>query len=107
LHLTAHRHRSFYDGESEPKKRFGIEDVLQRVRKVESAETDITRHQLLRNGIELINGTARFLPDPSMKMVAVLSNDSYDTPTDTKRHTSADICKRYVCFRPDEYCGDA
>jgi hypothetical protein len=39
--------------------------------------------------------------------VAVLSNDSYDTPTDTKRHTSADICKRYVCFRPDEYCGDA
>lgn len=96
LHLTAHRHRSFYDGVSKPKKRFSIEDVLQRVRKVENAETDITRHQLLRNGIELINGTARFLPDPSKKMVAVLSNDSYETATDAKRHTSADICKRVL-----------
>ncbi|GLD96277.1 hypothetical protein PINS_up004960 [Pythium insidiosum] len=96
LHLTAHRHRSFYDGVSKPKKRFGIEDVLHRVRKVESAETDITRHQLLRNGVELINGTARFLPDPSKKMVAVLSNDSYETATDAKRHSSADICKRVL-----------
>ncbi|TMW57222.1 hypothetical protein Poli38472_003147 [Pythium oligandrum] len=96
LHLTAHRHRSFYDGASKPQKRFGIEDILQRVRKVENAETDITRHQLMRNGIELINGTARFLPDPSQKMVAVLSNDTYETPTDTKRHKSADICKRVL-----------
>lgn len=94
LHLTAYRHRSFYEGQSSPAKRFGIEDILQRVKKVEHAETDITRHQLLRNNIELINGTARFLPDAGKNMVAVLSNDSYTTATDAKRHSSADICKR-------------
>jgi NAD(P) transhydrogenase len=94
--LTAYRHRSFYDGLSSPKKRFGIEDILERVRKVESAETDITRHQLIRNGVEVINGTARFLPDPSKKIVAVLSNDYYETATDGQRHSKADICKRLV-----------
>lgn len=61
---------------------------------MENAETDITRHQLLRNGVELINGTARFLPDASKKMIAVLSNDSYETATDGQRHSRADICKR-------------
>ncbi|TYZ57008.1 hypothetical protein PybrP1_003787 [[Pythium] brassicae (nom. inval.)] len=96
LHLTAYRHRSFYDGHSSPGKRFGIEDILQRVKKVEHAETDITRHQLLRNGVELINGTARFLPSPDKNMVAVLSNDSYMTATDAKRHSSASICKRVL-----------
>lgn len=64
------------------------------MKKVEHAETDITRHQLLRNNIELINGTARFLPDDGKNMVAVLSNDTYTTATDAKRHSSADICKR-------------
>ncbi|KAF1331649.1 putative Soluble pyridine nucleotide transhydrogenase, partial [Globisporangium splendens] len=96
LHLTAYRHRSFYDGQSSPTKRFGIEDILQRVKKVEHAETDVTRHQLLRNNVELINGTARFLPDASKNMIAVLSNDSYTTATDAKRHASADICKRVL-----------
>ena len=81
---------------SSPKKRFGIEDILTRVRKVENAETDITRHQLVRNNVELINGTARFLPDPSKNMVAVLSNSSYETATDGNRHFRANICQRRV-----------
>ncbi|KUF98642.1 S-formylglutathione hydrolase [Phytophthora nicotianae] len=93
LHLTGYRHKAFYNGQAGPSKRFGVEDILQRVRKVENAETDITRHQLLRNGVQLINGTARFLPG-SKNMVAVLSNESYETATDAKRHSSADICKR-------------
>lgn len=76
-------------------RRLEIDDILQRVHKVEGAETDITRHQLMRNNVELIHGTARFLPDEKRNMVAVLSNAKYDTPTDAKRHASADICKRY------------
>lgn len=95
LHLTGYRHRAFYNGQAGASKRFGIEDILQRVKKVEDAETDITRHQLQRNGVQLINGTARFLPG-NKNMIAVLSNESYETPTDAKRHTSADICKRVL-----------
>ena len=68
-------------------------DILQRVKKVENAETDITRHQLMRNGVQLINGTARFMPGNN-HMIAVLSNESYETATDANRHSSADICKR-------------
>lgn len=104
LHLTAYRHRSFNDGQSSPMKRFGIEDILQRVKKVEHAEMDITRHQLLRNSVELINGTARFLPSPDKNMVAVLSNDSYMTATDAKRHSSASICKRCVRCDHCDHC---
>ncbi|TDH74457.1 hypothetical protein CCR75_001984 [Bremia lactucae] len=95
LHLTGYRHRAFYNGQVGPSKRFGVEDILQRVKKVEGAETDITRHQLLRNGVQLISGTARFLPG-NQHMIAVLSNESYETATDTSRHTSADICKRVL-----------
>ena len=94
LHLTGYRHRAFYNGQAGPSKRFGVEDILQRVTKVEKAETDITRHQLMRNGVQLITGTARFMPGNS-HMIAVLSNESYETATDTKRHSSANICKRY------------
>lgn len=104
LHLTGYRHRSFYDSSSSPSKRLGIEEILQRVKKVETAEMDITRHQLMRNNVELIHGTARFLPDDNKNMVAVLSNDSYETATDAKRHSSADICKRCVSTRPPARC---
>ncbi|CAI5735216.1 unnamed protein product [Hyaloperonospora brassicae] len=95
LHLTGYRHRAFYNGQAGPSKRFGVEDILQRVTKVEKAETDITRHQLMRNGVQLITGTARFMPGNS-HMIAVLSNESYETATDTKRHSSANICKRVL-----------
>lgn len=97
LHLTAYRHKEFYDGSFyNYSKRVGIEDILDRVRKVERSETDIIRSQLLRNGVELINGTARFLSDPNKKTVAVLSNETYQTATDPTRHQTADICKRVL-----------
>ncbi|CAI5742463.1 unnamed protein product [Peronospora destructor] len=95
LHLTGYRHKAFYNGQAGPSKRFGVVDILQRVKKVENAETDITRHQLMRNGVQLINGTARFMPGNN-HMVAVLSNESYEAATDANRHSSADICKRVL-----------
>ncbi|RQM14131.1 hypothetical protein DD237_006386 [Peronospora effusa] len=95
LHLTGYRHKAFYNGQAGPSKRFGVVDILQRVKKVEDAETDITRHQLMRNGVQMINGTARFMPGNN-HMVAVLSNESYETATDANRHSSADICKRVL-----------
>ncbi|KDO22067.1 hypothetical protein SPRG_12054 [Saprolegnia parasitica CBS 223.65] len=98
LHLTAHRHKGFYGNaySATSGKRMSIQDILDRVQKVESAEMDLTRNQLLRNGIYLINGTARFLPDADKKTVAVLSNDSYTEATDGQRHSDANICKRVL-----------
>jgi len=97
LHLTGHRHKGFYGNSYSfaSGKSVSLEDILDRVKKVEDAETDVTRNQLLRNGVRLINGTARFLPDPEKKTIAVLSNDQYEEATNAQRHNDADICKRY------------
>ncbi|KAH9062898.1 hypothetical protein Ae201684P_009164 [Aphanomyces euteiches] len=99
LHLTAHRHKGFYGNAysaSPAGKRLGLDEILDRVKKVEEAETDLTRNQLTRNGIVLINGTARFLPTEDKKTIAVLSNDSYVEKTDAQRHSDANICKRVL-----------
>ncbi|KAF0695972.1 Aste57867_13244 [Aphanomyces stellatus] len=101
LHLTAHRHKGFYGsaysaGGSTTGKRLSVDEILDRVKKVEEAETDLTRNQLSRNGIQLINGTARFLPTEDKKTIAVLSNDSYVEKTDAQRHDDANICKRVL-----------
>ncbi|RHZ02801.1 hypothetical protein DYB31_004630 [Aphanomyces astaci] len=99
LHLTAHRHKGFYGNAytaSTTGKRLSLEEILDRVKKVEDAETDLTRNQLTRNGIILINGTARFLPTEDKKTIAVLSNDSYTEKTDAQRHNDANICKRVL-----------
>ncbi|CAM9950008.1 unnamed protein product, partial [Ectocarpus fasciculatus] len=60
LHLTGWRHQGFY-GRSSQRARaaVAIPDVLARV---EAKETEVVRDQLQREGIELISGTARFLP---------------------------------------------
>ncbi|RHY23947.1 hypothetical protein DYB32_009023 [Aphanomyces invadans] len=115
LHLTAHRHKGFYGNAytaSTTGKRLSLEEILDRVKKVEEAETDLTRNQLTRNGIILINGTARFLQTEDKKTIAVrthpfqhisfsremkvLSNDSYTEKTDAQRHNDANICKRVL-----------
>lgn len=67
------------------------------MRKVEQAEMDITRNQLMRNGIEIVHGSARFLDDPEKKTIAVLSNEESDQfATDAQRHNVANVCKRVL-----------
>lgn len=99
LHLTAYRHKGFYGNSYTQNRKISVHDVLDRVQKVEMAETDITRNQLMRNGIQFISGSARFLDHMDNKTIAVLNNDEYtDYATDAQRHNKANVCKRYVCF---------
>jgi pyruvate/2-oxoglutarate dehydrogenase complex dihydrolipoamide dehydrogenase (E3) component len=64
LHLTGYRHQGFYGRAYQPwRERISIPDLLLRVKKVESAETDVVIDQLRREGVEIISGTARFLSD--------------------------------------------
>jgi pyruvate/2-oxoglutarate dehydrogenase complex dihydrolipoamide dehydrogenase (E3) component len=64
LHLTGYRHQGFYGRAYQPwRERISIPDLLLRVKKVESAETDVVIDQLRREGVEIISGTARFLDD--------------------------------------------
>jgi hypothetical protein len=61
LHLTGYRHQGFY-GKSTftSSRRSSMNEILQRVQKVEDVEAEVTRHQMRRNGVHLVTGTRRF-----------------------------------------------
>ncbi len=60
LHLSGYRERRFYGASYSVKANITMEDLLFRAHLVIRHEIDVTRHQLLRNNVELISGTASF-----------------------------------------------
>ncbi|CAM9428680.1 unnamed protein product, partial [Hapterophycus canaliculatus] len=92
LHLTGWRHQGFY-GRSSQRARAAVEipDVLARV---EMKETEVVRDQLQREGIELVSGTARFLPgtegEPHRVMV-LRTSEKTEAKTSVYRHIEASL----------------
>ena len=95
LHLTAYRHKGFYGDAYSQTRNIEMEDILDRVKKVEFAEMDIIRNQLMRNGIHLIHGSARFL---EANTLAVLDDKvaGKESATDAQRHNTANVCQRVL-----------
>ena len=60
LDLSGFRERAFYGDSYTVKQNITIEDLLLRIDQVIRHEIDVTRHQLTRNGIELVAATACF-----------------------------------------------
>jgi len=60
LYLSGYRERGFYGAAYTVKQKITIDDLLLRAHQVIRHEIDVTRHQLQRNGIELIYGGASF-----------------------------------------------
>jgi NAD(P) transhydrogenase len=63
LHLSGFYYQGIYGVSYRVKEDITIEDLAFRAQHVIKTEIDVTRAQLARNGIQLVNGTARFL-DP-------------------------------------------
>ncbi|HET8549790.1 MAG TPA: Si-specific NAD(P)(+) transhydrogenase [Bryobacteraceae bacterium] len=63
LDLTGFLERTFYGASYTAKQNITIADLLMRIDKVVQHEIEVIRHQLTRNGVELIGATASFL-DP-------------------------------------------
>ena len=63
VYLTGLSQRAAYGESYRVKEEITIEDLRLRVQQVMDREVDIVRHQLLRNHIQILEGTARFL-DP-------------------------------------------
>ncbi len=63
LHLTGYRHHLLYGDSYSVKQTITMEDLLVHADRVIANEVDVTRHQLLRNGVELFSAEARFV-DP-------------------------------------------
>src|SRR6202163_1400937 len=60
LELSGYSSREFYGASYTVKQNITMQDLLVRTNKVIHHEIDVTRHQLMRNGVELISATASF-----------------------------------------------
>lgn len=60
LYLTGYRQRAFYGRDYKLKQEIGIADLMERVNTVVARETAVIREQVARNGVAMIDGTARF-----------------------------------------------
>lgn len=61
LYLSGLRQRSFYGRSHRERQELTIDDLLHRLEHTVSREVEIIRDQLLRNGVEVVEGDAHFL----------------------------------------------
>ena len=60
LYLTGYRQRAFYGRDYKLKEEISVADLTRRVHTVIARETSVIRDQLGRNGVVMLDGTARF-----------------------------------------------
>ncbi|CAN0087497.1 unnamed protein product [Phaeothamnion confervicola] len=94
LHLTGYRHQGFYGRSYTSKDRVSVPDILMRVKKVENSETEVITHQLRREGLDLVSGTARFIESPPgepHRIVVLRSAQEAEAKTSAYRHIDAQL----------------
>jgi NAD(P) transhydrogenase len=74
LHLSGYREKGFYGSSYSVKQHITMQDLLFRTTHVIKHEQDISRHQLQRNGVDMMLGTASFV-DPHR--IRVMSLDGH------------------------------
>ena len=72
MHLSGYRERSIYGASYTVKEKITMSDLLFRADQVIKHEIDVTRHQLQRNGVEVISAQASFR-DPHTLRLAPLN----------------------------------
>jgi NAD(P) transhydrogenase len=71
LYLSGYRLRSLYGESYAVKQNITMEDLLYRTEHVIRHEIEVTRHQLMRNGVELINAKASFVDPHTLRLSMV------------------------------------
>lgn len=83
LYLSGFRQHKIYGESYQVKEKITVQDLLFRTDHVIRNEIDVTRHQLLRNGVDIFSASARFA-DPhtvELKMVDGSTNKSVTSET--------------------------
>jgi NAD(P) transhydrogenase len=110
LELSGYRSREFYGASYTVKQNITMQDLLVRTNKVIQHEIDVTRHQLMRNGVELIPANASFCGpetvrleymDGSTARTVTARNIVIATGTDTTRDPHIPFDGRHV-FTSDD-----
>ena len=71
LHLSGYRYRSLYGASYTVKQNITIADLMFRTGHVVNNEIEVMRHQLLRNGIDLLVADAMFLDPHTARLTAI------------------------------------
>jgi len=78
LHLSGYNYRSIYGMNYRVKEKITMADLAFRVQHVIKTEIDVTEAQLSRNGVEVINGVARFEDAHHVRVVGTRGENSYE-----------------------------
>ena len=68
LYLSGHREHAVYGESYRVKEKIAFRDLLYRIEPVVRHEIDVSRHQLLRNGVELVYASAAFADQHSVHL---------------------------------------
>ncbi len=68
LELSGYRTREFYGASYTVKQNITIQDLLSRTNRVIHNELDVTRHQLMRNDVELLAAEASFAAPDTLRL---------------------------------------
>lgn len=71
IYLSGYQLRSIYGESYTVKENITMEDLLFRTDHVIRHEIDVTRHQLMRNGVEVINAEAAFVDPHTLRLTMV------------------------------------
>jgi NAD(P) transhydrogenase len=68
IYLSGYREHSIYGQSYKVKEKITLQDLLFRVDAVVRNEIDVSRHQLMRNGVEVLNAEASFLDPHTIRL---------------------------------------
>jgi NAD(P) transhydrogenase len=68
LHLSGYRERGLYGSSYTVKQNITMDDLLFRMNHVVRHEIDVTRHQLMRNQVEILNAEAAFVDPHTVRL---------------------------------------
>jgi NAD(P) transhydrogenase len=83
LHLSGYRLRSVYGASYVVKQDISMPDLLFRTDHVVRHELDITQHQLMRNGVEVIKAEASFVDPHTLKLASVADSSQRTVTADS------------------------
>jgi NAD(P) transhydrogenase len=78
LHLSGYNYRSIYGMNYRVKEKITMSDLAFRVQHVIKTEIDVTEAQLSRNGVEVVNGIARFEDDHHVRVEGPRGSNTYE-----------------------------
>src|SRR5690606_25088544 len=78
LHLSGYRERGFYGASYSVKQNITLADLLFRTDQVIRHEIDVTRHQLQRNRVEVIEATAAFVDANTVRLTYIAGHGHRD-----------------------------